>query len=300
MKMLKKIKATAFFALASTQAMAVENGVVAFPVGVHSVLNGFTTQPGENRVYNYLAFASANRLNDSNGNKVPLRFKAQIAIEALRVDHGWETRLADLTLSSGIVATMLNTSITLGDRESNKFGMGNFTVKPIIFGLVNDSGTFHQSLSPLDLVIPTGAYDKERLANPGFHYYSWQPSYAYTWFPTHKLEVSGTLSAAFNAENRETNYKSGTTVHYEQMIGYSITPTIQLALQGFYYDQVSDDRLNGQVTLDGNRGRAAAIGPQIRYSPKAGVAVALKYQREVVAENQSQGGKVWLQFSFPF
>lgn len=298
--MLKKITALAFFLLASTQVVAVENGVVAFPVGVHSVLNGFTTQPGENRIYNYLAFASANRLNDSNGNRVPVKFKAEIAVEALRIDRGWETRLADFTLSSGIVATMLNTSVTIGDRESNKFGLGNFTVKPVIFGLVNDTGTLHQSFSLFDLVIPTGSYDEDRLANPGFHYYSWQPSYAYTWFPTANIEISGTLSAALNAENKDTNYKSGTTVHYEQMIGYSITPTIQIALQGFYYDQVSNDELNGRTFQDGNRGRAAALGPQIRYSPKPGVAVALKYQKDFIAENQSEGGKVWLQFSLPF
>ena len=298
--MLKKIKLSAFLLLISGQTMAVENGVVAFPVGVHSVLNGFTTKPGENRIYNYLAFASANRLNDSNGDRVPVKFKAEIAVEALRVDRGWETRLSDFTLSSGIVATMLNTSVTIGDRESNKFGLGNFTVKPIIFGLVNEAGTLHQSFSLFDLVIPTGSYDEDRLANPGFHYYSWQPSYAYTWFPTTNIEVSGTLSAALNAENRKTDYKSGTTVHYEQMIGYSITPKIQIALQGFYYDQVTDDELDGRKFQDGNRSRAAALGPQIRYSPKPGVAVALKYQKDLIAENQSKGGKVWLQFSLPF
>lgn len=298
--MLKKTKYIALFTLISTQVYAVENGVVAFPVGVHSVLNGLTTQPGENRVYNYTAFASANRINDSDGNKVPVKFKAQIAIEALRLDHGWETRLADFTLSSGIVATILNTSITVGNQESNKFGMGNFTIKPIIFGLVNESGTLHQVFSPLDLVIPTGSYDKDRLANPGFHYYSWQPSYGYTWFPSTNIEVSGTVSAAINSKNKETDYKSGATVHLEQMIGYSISPTIQLGLQGYYYDQLSDDKLDGQVFLNGNRSRAAAIGPQIRYSPKPGAAMALKYQRDVIAENQSQGGKLWFQFSFPF
>lgn len=300
MKMLRKIIYIALFTFISSQIYAVENGVAAFPVGVHTVLNGLTTQPGENRVYNYTAFASANRLNDSDGNKVPVKFRAKIAIEAIRLDHGWETRLADFTLSSGIVATMLNTSVTIGDRESNKFGIGNFTVKPIIFGLVNESGTLHQVFSPFDLAIPTGTYEKDRLANPGFHYYSWQPSYGYTWFPSPRVEISGTLSAAINAKNQDTDYKSGATAHLEQMIGYNITPKIQLAVQGYYYDQLSDDELHGQTLLDGNRSRAAAIGPQIRYSPKPGVAMALKYQRDVIAENQSQGGKLWFQFSFPF
>ncbi|WP_053158097.1 transporter [Pseudomonas sp. Pf153] len=296
-----KIKSFIFLALLTPlTGHASENGTIVFPLGVHTVLNGFTVEPGQNRFYNYTMFYTANRLNDSDGKKIPVDAKLAILVDAIRIDHGWQAKLGDFTLSSGIVGTFVDASVKINGDKSKTDGFGNLTFKPIILGSANESGTFFQGIYPLDFEIPTGSYDKNRGVNAAVHYYSWEPSYGYTWFPNSKIEVSGTLSASISSTNRDTDYRSGNNIHYEQIVGYSLTPDIQIGLQGYYFKQITDDELDGRKFQDGNRGQAAAFGPQIRYTIKPGTVVAAKYQHEVAVQNRSEGDKFWVQFSFPF
>ena len=83
-------------------------------------------------------------------------------------------------------------------------------------------------------------------------------------------------------------------------MGYAVSPRLQLGVQGTLLKQFTDDRKDGvKVGADGFRGQAAGIGPQLRYmwGPASGIAV--KYQHEFAVRNRPQGGKLWVQFSFP-
>jgi len=118
-------------------------------------------------------------------------------------------------------------------------------------------------------------------------------------WPLLRLVVRGTLSAAINSRNRHTDYHSGWTVHYEQLLAYSFGEKWQLGLQGFYFRQMRDDRHGGAIYLDGYRVRGAAWGPQLRYGFAPGMAVVIKYQQELASRNRTEGERLWVQLTFP-
>jgi hypothetical protein len=60
------------------------------------------------------------------------------------------------------------------------------------------------------------------------------------------------------------------------------------------YGQLTDDKQAGQVVGDGNRGKAIAIGPFLRYSGR-GWGVALKWQHETEVANRAKGDRLYLQ-----
>jgi hypothetical protein len=77
-------------------------------------------------------------------------------------------------------------------------------------------------------------------------------------------------------------------------------PQLQLALNGDFFRQFSDDKVNGlKVGTDGFRGKQMALGPSIRWDFRPGLAVLFKYQREFDVRNRPEGEKFWLEFAVP-
>ena len=66
---------------------------------------------------------------------------------------------------------------------------------------------------------------------------------------------------------------------------------------GFLYKQLTDDRLNGAVVGDGNRGQAG-IGPFVRYHPSPDWGITFKWQRDVQVENKTEGDRFILQVMY--
>ncbi|AFT69775.1 Protein involved in meta-pathway of phenol degradation [Alloalcanivorax dieselolei B5] len=284
----------------SVPVQAAENGNISWPIGVNTVLNGVATAPGENRLYNYTLFYSANRLNGGAGDDSGVDVDAKVFVNALRLDHGWGMIGRKTHLVSGFVLPYVDASITLFGDKSTDNGLGNLSLKPLIIGTHNDANTFFMQIAPLDLDLPSGSYDRDGAANAAVNYTSWQPNAGYSWFPAPGWEIGGTLSAAVNTENDDTNYQTGWLMHYEQVVAWSVTDKLQLGVQGFYFKQMADDEVDGHTYLDGYRTRGAALGPQIRYDFRPGVAVVAKYQKEFDSENKAEGERFWVQFTFPF
>ena len=75
------------------------------------------------------------------------------------------------------------------------------------------------------------------------------------------------------------------------------TPAWQVGLNGYLYLQVPDDELNGSAVPGGNKGRAVAIGPFVRYHPSKDWGITLKWQHEYLVENRASGNRFFLQVS---
>ena len=81
-------------------------------------------------------------------------------------------------------------------------------------------------------------------------------------------------------------------------LGYAVTPTWQVGLNGYLYKQVTDDEVNGVAVPGGNKGQAVAVGPFIRYHPSKNFGIAFKWQHELhLVENRASGNRFFLQIS---
>jgi hypothetical protein len=296
--------ATFSVAIASDLAIATEGGGSQKALGVDTVMAGVMPPPGD-RLTTFLVHYDAMHTLDGSGNDRvgPSNFKLNAEAAVLRVQHVWETELLGANIETRVgfsayvhahVRFDAQTPNGVVRRDSSASGVGDGLIGPIILGWHGDR--FHQSFGP-EFFFPVGKFDKTHLANASRGYYSLGLQYWFTWYPTDDIEVSGTPVYLVNAKNRDSDYKSGDELSFDYSVGYATTPVWQIGVNGNVYKQLTDDRQNGQVVADGNRGQVAAIGPFIRYHPSGDWGITLKWQHECWVENRTRGDRIFLQFA---
>jgi hypothetical protein len=285
-----------FSFLAALSARASENGAISYPVGVRTVLNGIVPPPGETQFYDYLQFYDARQMAGPTGNSAVPNFKLDVVVEAVRFVHTWGIKAAPFTFSTGAVLPTLNLNLHIGALSGRRTGIGDLIVQPLMIGYANAHHTLFAYFTP-DVSLKTGAYSTTNIVNPGRNVNAFMPNLSVTWFPKPNWEFSATATYEIDAPNHATNFHSGNVAMLEYLLGYSLTPKLQLGVQGYFLKQVTDDVQNG-ISV-GNRGQAIGIGPQLVYhfSPRSGV--VLKYQRELDVKNRPRGNRLWLEATFP-
>ncbi|UVS98725.1 SphA family protein [Burkholderia glumae] len=280
-------------------AQATENGLVNYPIGVNTVLDGVLPAPGDTRFYNYTQYYVAHKFAGGKGDSAVPGFRSSAFVDAPRVVHTWNTTLGPFTLSSGLIATIFHLKLDTPGGNGTRSAFGDTIVQPLMLGYVNRSHSFFAFLTN-DVALPTGAYQADRVANTGLNTYAWMPSLNVTWFPAPAWELSGMALVELNSPNHATNYHSGAVAAFDWLVGYAVTKQVQLGVQGFYLKQFTDDTVNGQsVNENGFRGQAVGIGPQVRWEWRPGSSVVLKYQHELAVRNRPQGERIWLEVSVP-
>ena len=89
-------------------------------------------------------------------------------------------------------------------------------------------------------------------------------------------------------------------------VGYAVTDKLELAVNGYFLKQLTDDEIHGntasngvlQDVLDGNRVALFALGPAIGYDLGLVRAYA-QWQHQFEAENTAQGDSFWLRLALP-
>lgn len=285
--------------LPASNVEATENGQTSYPMGVNTVLNGILPPPGETQFYNYTLYYDARKFAGPNGKSLLPGFQLNAFVDAPRVIHTWGTTLGPFTVSSGVIVPIVHLRVDTPGGSGERNGIGDIILEPWLIGYSSPSRTFFAFLAT-DIAVPSGSYSANRVANTGRNTYALMPHLSTTWFPTPAVEVSTTTLVEISSPNSATRYHSGAVAALEYLVGYSLNSKFQLGLQGYLLKQFTDDKVNGTpIPGDGFRGRAVAVGPQLRYmwSPAAGI--VFKYQREFAVQNRPQGDKFWVELCFP-
>ncbi|MCG6537955.1 MAG: transporter, partial [Syntrophales bacterium LBB04] len=103
--------------------------------------------------------------------------------------------------------------------------------------------------------------------------------------------------------NTSTDYTSGNEFHLDALLGYHLDKQWKVGLNAFYYKQLTDDTVGsgyaGPPINNGNRGQLFGIGPAIGYEYNH-IHFALKYQKEMAAQNKFEGDRFWFKVAIPF
>jgi len=163
-----------------------------------------------------------------------------------------------------------------GSPSGNRSGIADITVS----GLLNWAFGHSHVSAGLNVYVPVGAYDEDRIINLGRNYWSFDPVGTFTWLhPERGHEVSFTTGFMFNTQNGATDYSSGTEWHFDFMLSQHFSKRFAVGLEGSVLQGISDDsgplldRANtvlpaiGLKPLEGFRAQYFALGPAVLVTP---------------------------------
>jgi len=155
----------------------------------------------------------------------------------------------------------------------------------------------------LDYILPIGSYDDNGGTTPinaSSRFGSFQPYWAQTWMATDKFSISLRHHLTFNGKYTEIpglEIQVGNNYHVnyslEHLVGKSrfnpgVSGEYRLALQGYWAEQLTNDKVNGQE-LANSKESVFAVGPSFHMITKKGLAFEFKTAYEVSAVNRPQG-----------
>ena len=283
---------------AASLAHATENGQISYPVGVNTVLNGLLPPPGATQFFNYSIYYSADRFAGPHGGSAVPGFRLDVVAETPRIVHTWERGLGPFTISSSAIVPIQRARLSTPAGTGARTALGDVILEPFMLGYASPAKDFHAFFSP-SFAVPTGAYSSSRIANTGLNTYAFLPYLSMSWFPSPRWEVSATTLIEANTRNRATGYQSGSVAVLDYLV-LRRQPAPAAGRAG-HIAQAVHRRQEGR--RQGRRGRLSRPGgghwsaAALHVGPASGIAV--KYQHEFAVRNRPQGGKLWVQFSFP-
>lgn len=281
---------------ATLPVMATENGQSMYPNGTENfMVNVVPPQPGFYGMV-YGNHYEASTLRDNQGNKVALPdFKVKADVLAAR--GIWVTN--QKALGGGValhaIVPLVHLDATTPAGRQSKKGVGDITVGA---GLAFHHSEKLHSLAGIDVFAPTGSYDKHDIANIGKNHWGLEPFYGVSYVDPNGFNGDIKFGYTFNGRNKDTDYTSGDEFHFDYAAGWGLGNGWTAGVSGYYYQQVTDDKLGGKKVAD-QRGRALSIGPSIKYDNGKGWFATLKVEREMEVKNRSEGTAVWFKTTIP-
>ncbi|TQK01100.1 transporter [Herbaspirillum sp. SJZ107] len=281
-------------ALVATAASATEGGGSSYPMGAENYLTGAMPPPG----FYTLAFInhySGDELKDGAGNTLPVDFSVRATAISPRFVWVTGNTLFGGQVAHAIIVPLVDLHVDVAGAGSHKRGLGDITISALALGY-HHSEHLH-SVAAVDIITPTGSYDRNRLANPGRNYWAIEPVYTASYIDPAGWNGDVKLMYDFNHKNKDTDYRSGQEAHMDYSLGYAVAPNWVLGVGGYVYRQTTGDELHGVDV--GNKGRAFAIGPSIKYDTGKGFFVTAKFETESGVRNRAQGRAFWIKATIP-
>ncbi len=270
---------------------ATEGGGGAYPNGAEDFMLGAVPPPGFYYI-NYTTGYFSDTFRNSHGKSVVPDFKLSVYGNVSRLLFVSNKKILGGYWGMHALIPIMHMDVETPAGDDSKTGLGDIFIDPCIISW--HSKNLH-SVAGIEFVVPTGAYDKDDIANIGRNYWTIEPVFAFTHISDSGWEVSGKFMYDINFENDTTDYKSGQEFHCDYTVGKKINKGWTAGMGGYWYTQITDDKQNGIKVGDGNKGKVFAIGPQVKYD-RGKTSFILKYQKEMSVENRPEGDKIWFKF----
>jgi hypothetical protein len=283
--------------LLAAAANATEHGASGYPVGAETVMPGLTP-PSHVTVFDeFTIFYEANRMNNSSGVSSVPEFKVRVLASAVKFEHNWGIPVFGGMLNSMAVVPTFYEELHVAPGKFSKNGLGNVILGVFAVGYQKDSWHwFYEG----DVYLPGAPYVKTDTLNIGQNNYSALPVGGFTFLPHHgEWEVSSKAQYIVNFHDTATHYRSGNELTCEYAAMRQVSRKAALGVNGYVYQQTTNDQQNGLTVGDGNRGRDFAIGPEARFQLGAHGAFAFKYFRDTLVENKPSGNAFWFELGIP-
>jgi anthranilate 1,2-dioxygenase (deaminating, decarboxylating) large subunit len=292
-------------------------------LGLTDILDGGPPGPGT-YFTEYIQAYDANEFKDGDGNGIPGNPKVANLLSMNQLVHVYQHKL----LGGHIGATALLPVVAISG--SGTFGppnpappgapMNAVTTNPAVLGDLI-VGPFLQWFDTkllgrpfihrleLDIVMPTGQYDKGYAVNPGSNVWTFEPFYAFTWFLTDKLSTSWRIMYDFHTENDDaapsplnnfsTSMTPGQVFHFNYSFEYEFFKNFRGAVAGYYLKQTTDDD-SGNGKVGNSKEEVFAAGPAVFWIVSPNFSMGLKTAWETSVENRPEGNRTTFRMTYKF
>lgn len=279
-------------------------------LGFTSFLDGGPPAGPGHYVSEYLQFYSADKLADGPPGEVDawILMNQYIYQSDQPVLFGGKW---GLNVMLPVVGLDVTTPVPLTD---NGTGLGDLLIGPYIQWdpIMGANGPIMLNRIEFQTIWPTGEYDKFHNLNQGSNHFSFNPYWAATVFLGPKATVSWRLHYLMNGKNDEfrlvpgnppsatdLDLEPGDVVHANFAAAYEVLPKqLRIGLNGYWYDQVSDTKINGVKFEDEEK--VFAIGPGLVYHFSQDSHLFFNAYFESGAEYRPEGERYNLRFVHHF
>jgi hypothetical protein len=285
-------------------ANATEGGGSAYHNGAEDFMSGAVPPPG-NYYINYFNYYAADKFKDNSGKTVD-GFDLKVAANVSRFIHVTDKQFLGGSWALHAFIPLVYMDVDLEPPfpappgDDSRASLGDIIIDPFILAW---HGANWHAVTGLDIYMPTGNYDKDRKANVGRNYWTFEPIVAATFLPGAGFDISAKLMYDFNTKNDDptnptySEYTSGQEFHADFAVGKKMD-NFTGGLAGYYYQQTTDDEADDKK-IAGNRGRVIGFGPALKYDYK-NMSFTLKYMLETEAKNRPEGDNFWFKFLYAF
>ena len=190
--------------------------------------------------------------------------------------------------------------------QDNGTGIGDILVGPYLQWdpVMGDNGPVYMHRFELQVLLPTGKYDKDKQLNPGSNVLSINPYWAVTYFINPKTTTSLRLHYLWNGENSDPgagdDSQAGSAIHLNLAAAREVKPNqVRVGLNAYYLKQLGESKVNGNDGTD-TQETALAIGPGIVYHHSPEQHVFVNVYKELQAKNRTKGTKLILRYVHHF
>ncbi len=296
MSLLMSILILGMVGVLTQSARATEGGGSHYPGGNEDFMVGMLPPPGAHFL-NYVMYYSSNKVRDNSGSTVPGDFRLDAAVEAMRFIYITNKKLLGADVGMHVIVPVGYQHVSTGGISQSKTGLGDIEFSPLVLGW-HFNKNWHLTTC-VDIMAPTGAYDKNDLSNIGRNYWTFNPIVAFTYLHDKGFEVSAKFLYLINTVNSATGYTSGQEFIVDYLVGQRIG-NWNIGVNGAYYKQTTADRMrNESADFDGYKGQFFSVGPAVQYNFK-NMFFNLKYQIDTNVKNKPEGDKLWFKFFYAF
>jgi hypothetical protein len=223
----------------------------------------------------------------------------KVSYTMTNLTHVWDTGKGPWNFASAIGVPLQYTDIdaaitgprgrTLGTSDSGT-QFADPLITPIAAGYHFDELN-HIAFS-LPIYVPTGAYNKDRLANPGQNNYTFMPTVAFTHLDGKGGEFTLSSGLEFYTENHTTDYRNGNIFTLDALWTHGLGSGWSAGLAAGYIQQITDDEGDTADFLHGYRGRSVGAGPVVGWAGKfadAQANISARWVPEFDTKNRPEG-----------
>ncbi|PLX97803.1 MAG: phenol degradation protein meta [Desulfuromonas sp.] len=189
---------------------------------------------------------------------------------------------------------------------NNGSGIGDLLIGPYLQWdpIMGKNGPFMLNRVELQLILPTGDYDNNKLLNQSSNHFSFNPYWAATIFPAPKVTASWRLHFLWNGENGDfgpgkADLEPGMALHGNWAVAYELMPKeLRVGVNGYFFEQLTDTKINGNDSGDDES--VVAIGPGAVYHFSKDMHLFANIYKEFRANDRPEGDRINFRFVYHF